>query len=133
LEVKANTAISTGMLIRNIQVQSIHAVIIPPKKAPAVPPAGAAAPHIPMALFISSLLLPNRLMTIAKAEGAVKAAPRPWRALAAIRINPEVANPAITDAIVSIINQLQRSSSILKFLRVYPQVIAMRQIRSRTH
>ncbi len=66
----------TGTLMRNTHDQSTYAVIMPPKNTPAVPPAGAAAPHIPSALFLSAETV-NRLMTIDIAAGAMNAAPIP--------------------------------------------------------
>jgi hypothetical protein len=49
---------------------------MPPKNTPAVPPAGAAAPQYPSALFLSAGIV-NKLMTIDITVGAMKAAPIP--------------------------------------------------------
>src|SRR4051794_41936280 len=46
----ASTSRPIGTLIRNVQRQLIHCVITPPRKTPAVPPAGAGAPPKPLAL-----------------------------------------------------------------------------------
>src|SRR5919106_948714 len=101
-------AIPIGILIRKTHDQSTHAVIIPPRKTLAVPPAGAEAPHIPIALFISDLLLPNRLITNESAEGAISAAPIPWRALAAISTIPDDAKPAIIDPTVRVTKPIMK-------------------------
>jgi hypothetical protein len=63
-------------LTRKTHDQSKYAVNIPPKKTPAVPPAGAAAPQKLIALFLSAGIV-NRLMTIERADGAMSAAPTP--------------------------------------------------------
>lgn len=73
----ANTAMPIGTFIKNTHGQSNQAVMIPPKNTPAVPPTGAAAPHMPIALFISDLFAENRFITMDRAEGAIKAAPKP--------------------------------------------------------
>src|SRR5918998_5070305 len=97
IQVRDKTAIPIGTLMRNTHDQSTYAVIMPPKKTPAVPPAGAAAPQKPIALFLSDGM-EKRFITIERADGAMSAAPIPWRALAAIRMVPLGASPARTEA-----------------------------------
>jgi hypothetical protein len=65
-----------GTLMRKTHDQSTYAVSMPPKKTPAVPPAGAAAPQKPIALFLFDGMV-KRFMTIESADGAMRAAPTP--------------------------------------------------------
>src|SRR2546430_10943728 len=72
----ASTRSPIGTLIRNVQRQLIHWVITPPRKTPAVPPAGAEAPQMPTPLP-TPFGSPKRPKTVAIAAGARDTPPPP--------------------------------------------------------
>src|SRR5256885_15568934 len=80
--ISVSTRSPIGTLIRNVQRQLIHWVITPPRKTPAVPPAGADAPQKPIALPSSFGSL-ERPKTTGHPAGAGSAAAPPPKARAA--------------------------------------------------
>src|SRR4029079_7060798 len=95
--VTANTTAARGTLMKNTQGHEAYSVRTPPRKTPAVPPAGAAAPYRANALVSSFGEEPKVMNSSVSAAGAMRADPPPWTARPASSTGTLPANPAIRE------------------------------------
>ena len=83
--------------MKNTHGQEAYSVRTPPRKTPAVPPAGAAAPYSASALVSSFGEEPKVMNSSVSAAGAMSADPAPWTARPASSTRTLPANPAISE------------------------------------
>ena len=95
--VTATTTAARGTLMKNTQGHEAYWVRTPPRKTPAVPPAGAAAPYSANALVSSFGEDPKVMNSSVRAAGAISADPAPWTARPASSTGTLPANPAISE------------------------------------
>ena len=103
----ATTISPKGIFIQNAQRHVAFVVSHPPTSGPiaAMPPM--VEPHTAKAIARS---LPTKIaLRLESVAGSRKAAPMPWRSLAAMSVAPESAAPASTDAIMKIATPVIRN------------------------